>query len=450
MSEPRSEKTDQDAWLPEAADESYGLPLDIVYAVQDALEAGETAVVRGLIEDLHSADLADLLESLGGDERKALVHALGNEIDTEALSYLDESVLNDIIEELEPKNLAKSLSELDSDDAVEVLEELDEDVRHRIISALPQAYRALIEESLTFPENSAGRLMQRELAVVPTTWTVGETIDFMRASDQLPDDFYDLYIVDPKHNPVGWVPVSRVLRTRRPVDLTEIMEEDMKTIMVDMDQEDVAYVFRQYGLYSAPVLDNAGRLVGTITLDDVVHIIDEEAEEDIMKLGGVSETDIFSDLKDTAKARGSWLVVNLITAIIASAVIGLFEATIEQIVALAVLMPIVASMGGNAGTQTLTVAVRAIAMKDLSAANAKRFIGKEVLVGVINGVLFAVLAGAVAWLWFGSQAIGVIIGAAMIINMIVAGLSGTLIPLSLERFGVDPAVASSVLRSTSE
>ena len=448
MSDPRSDSPDTEAWLPEVSDENYGLALDIVYAVQDALEAGESDVVRGLIEELHAADLADLLESLSGDERKALVHALGNELDTESLSYLDESVLNDVIEELEPKSLAKSLSELDSDDAVEVLEELDEEVRHRIISALPQAYRALIEESLTFPENSAGRLMQRELVVVPTSWTVGETIDYMRVSDQLPDDFYDLYIVDPKHCPVGWVPVSRVLRTRRPVRLSEIMEEDMKTIAVDMDQEDVAYVFRQYGLYSAPVLDDAGRLVGVITLDDVVHIIDEEAEEDIMKLGGVSETDIFSDLKDTAKARGSWLVVNLFTAIIASAVISLFEATIEQVVALAVLMPIVASMGGNAGTQTLTVAVRAIAMKDLSPANANRFIGKEVLVGAINGVLFAVLTGALAWLWFDSPAIGIIIGAAMIINMIVAGLSGTLIPLGLEKVGVDPAVASTVFLTT--
>jgi magnesium transporter len=362
------------------------------------LERDDSETVRVLVEDVHSADLADLLESLGREERLAFVRIMGNRLDTEALSYLDESVLADVIVELEPKKLAKSLSELASDDAVEVLEELDEEVRHRIISALPQAYRTLIEESLTFPEDSAGRLMQREVVAVPASWTVGETIDYMRAAEQLPDDFYDLYIVDPMHRPLGWTPLSRVLRTRRPVKLSEIMEEDMKTIPVDMDQEEVAYAFRQYGLFSAPVLDDAGRIVGVITVDDVVHIIDEEAEEDLMKLGGVSEIDIFSDFKNTTRARGSWLLVNLFTAVVASMVIGLFEATIEQVVALAVLMPIVASMGGNAGTQTLTVAVRAIAMKDLTAANAKRFVGKEVLVGLFNGLVFAVLTGAVAWL----------------------------------------------------
>ncbi len=446
--EPRREEEDQDPWLPEASDDGYGLSIDLVFAVQEALERDESETVRTLVEDVHSADLADLLESLGREERLAFVRIMGNRLDTEALSYLDDSVLADVIGELEPKKLAQSLTELDSDDAVEVLDELDEEVRHRIISALPQAYRTLIEESLTFPEDSAGRLMQREVVVVPASWTVGETIDYMRAAEQLPDDFYDLYIVDPKHRPLGWTPLSRVLRTRRPVKLAELMEEDMKTIPVDMDQEEVAYVFRQYGLFSAPVLDDAGRIVGVITVDDVVHIIDEEAEEDLMKLGGVSEIDLFSDFKNTTRARGSWLVVNLFTAIVASMVIGLFEATIEQIVALAVLMPIVASMGGNAGTQTLTVAVRAIAMKDLTAANARRFIGKEVLVGLINGLVFAVLTGAVAWLWFSSPAIGAIIAAAMVINMLVAGLSGTLIPLGLERVGVDPAVASSVFLTT--
>jgi magnesium transporter len=439
---------DQEAWLPEVSEDGYGLSVDLVFAVQDALERDDSETVRVLVEDVHSADLADLLESLGREERLAFVRIMGNRLDTEALSYLDESVLADVIVELEPKKLAKSLSELASDDAVEVLEELDEEVRHRIISALPQAYRTLIEESLTFPEDSAGRLMQREVVVVPASWTVGETIDYMRAAEQLPDDFYDLYIVDPMHRPLGWTPLSRVLRTRRPVKLTEIMEEDMKTIPVDMDQEEVAYVFRQYGLFSAPVLDDAGRIVGVITVDDVVHIIDEEAEEDLMKLGGVSEIDIFSDFKNTTRARGSWLLVNLFTAVVASMVIGLFEATIQQVVALAVLMPIVASMGGNAGTQTLTVAVRAIAMKDLTAANAKRFVGKEVLVGLFNGLVFAVLTGAVAWLWFGAPAIGAIIAAAMVINMLVAGLSGTLIPLGLERLGVDPAVASSVFLTT--
>jgi magnesium transporter len=277
---------------------------------------------------------------------------------------------------------------------------------------------------------------------------VGETIDYMRAAKDLPDDFYDLYIVDPKHQPIGYVPLSRAMRARRPVKLTEIMNEDMKTVPITMDQEEVAYLFRQYGLVSAPVVDDAGRLVGVVTVDDVVHIIDEEAEEDLLKLAGVQETDLYSAVLDTTKARFTWLLINLFTAVAASVVIGFFEGTLQQIVALAVLMPIVASMGGNAGTQTLTVAVRAIAMRDLSAGNALRFVGKELLVGLANGVMFAAVAGAVAWFWFDQPMIGVIIAAAMLINLVAAALSGALVPLGLEKVGIDPAVASSVVLTT--
>ncbi len=270
----------------------------------------------------------------------------------------------------------------------------------------------------------------------------------MRSSDDLPDDFYDLFIVNPKHRPIGTIPLSRVLRSRRPVRLTEIMDQEVRTIPITTDQEDVAYLFQQYGLVSAPVVDEAGRLVGVITVDDVVRVIDAEAEEDLLKMAGVSETDIYRASFDTTKARFPWLVVNLATAVLASLVIGLFEATIEQLVALAVLMPIVASMGGNSGTQTLTVAVRAIATKDLTAANTLRFVGKELLVGSANGVMFALLAGAVAWLWFDSTALGLVMAAAMVVTLVVAGLSGTLIPLALERVGVDPAIASSVFLTT--
>jgi magnesium transporter len=290
--------------------------------------------------------------------------------------------------------------------------------------------------------------MQREFVVIPSAWTVGETIDYMRAAKDLPDDFYDIYIVNPKHHPIGYLPLSRIMRTRRHVRLTEFMETDMKKIPLNMDQEDVAYLFRQYGLVSAPVVDDAGRLLGVITVDDVVHIIDEEAGEDIMKLGGVREQDLYSAVLDTTKARFTWLAVNLLTAILASGVISLFDATIEQIVALAVLMPIVASMGGNAGTQTLTVAVRSLAMKDITEANAGRFIGKELLVGSINGVLFALMAGGVTWLWFDSGPLGLVIASAMVINMVVAGLSGTLIPLGLDKLDIDPAIASSVFLTT--
>jgi len=448
MSQTPPERDESDAWLPEVQPEAYGISTDLVRAVSDALEEGKTAEARSLAIDLHEADLADLLESLDREERAKLVEALGADFDLEVLTYLDVSVREEVLETLEPRHLASSISDLDSDDAVDIIEDLDEEAQQRVLAALPRAERLVLEESLSFPEDSAGRIMQRELLAVPSNWTVGETIDYMRAARDLPDDFYDLYIVDPKHQPIGYVPLSRAMRTRRPVKLTEIMNEDMKTVPVAMDQEEVAYLFRQYGLVSAPVVDSAGRLVGVVTVDDVVHIIDEEAEEDLLKLAGVQETDLYSAVLDTTKSRFTWLLVNLFTAVAASIVIGLFEGTLQRIVALAVLMPIVASMGGNAGTQTLTVAVRAIAMRDLSTGNALRFVGKEVLVGLANGLLFAVVAGGVAWFWFDMPMIGVIIGAAMLINLVAAALSGALVPLGLEKIGVDPAVASSVVLTT--
>jgi magnesium transporter len=430
------------------SEEDYGLSAELIHAIEDALETGHGDVVLALATELHEADLADLLESLTHDERRQMIEVLGGAFDPEVLPYLDAAVREEVIDQLGPQRLARLLSALHSDDAVEVFEDLDEEFQHRILTALPQAYRHLLEESLSFPEDSAGRIMQREVVVIPSAWTLGETIDYMRAAEDLPDDFYDLYIVNPKHHPIGFIPLSRALRTRRPVRLTEIMETDMKVIPLTMDQEEVAYLFHQYGLVSAPVVDDAGRLVGVVTVDDVVDVIHEEAEEDIMKLAGVTEGDLYTAMLATTRARFPWLVVNLATAIIASLVIGMFEATIEQIVALAVLMPIVASMGGNAGTQTLTVAVRALAMKDLTEANTPRFVGKEILIGVANGVLFAALAGLVAWLWFDWPALGLVIAGAMVVNMIVAGFSGTLVPIGLERLGADPAIASSVFVTT--
>ena len=423
----------------------------------NVLVSGDEAGVRTLMAELHPADAADLLERLGADERARVVEILRSEFDSEILSELDETVRDHVVECLGVENVAVVIVGMDSDDALEVVEELDEDEQQQVLDAIPVGDRTLIEEGLSYPEDSAGRLMQREVVTIPTFWNVGETIDFLRKSadrddgegeNELPTQFYDLFVVDPSHKPVGTIPLSRILRTRRPVSVTDIMETEMKLLPVTTDQEDVAFVFRQRDLVSAPVVDDGGRLVGAVTIDDVVDVIDEEHEEDIMLLGGVKEDDLYDATLDTTRARFMWLLINLGTAILASIVIGLFDATLEQMVALAVLMPIVASMGGNAGTQSLTVAVRALAMKELTSTNAVRVIGKEALVGVFNGVLFAVLIGIVVWLWFGSVGLGVVIGLAMIVNMFVAGLAGTTIPLALDRMGIDPAVASSVFLTT--
>jgi len=423
----------------------------------NVLVFGDEAGVRTLMAELHPADAADLLERLGADERARVVEILRSEFDSEILSELDETVRDHVVECLGVENVAVVIVGMDSDDALEVVEELDEDEQQQVLDAIPVGDRTLIEEGLSYPEDSAGRLMQREVVTIPTFWNVGETIDFLRKSadrddgegeNELPTQFYDLFVVDPSHKPVGTIPLSRILRTRRPVSVTDIMETEMKLLPVTTDQEDVAFVFRQRDLVSAPVVDDGGRLVGAVTIDDVVDVIDEEHEEDIMLLGGVKEDDLYDATLDTTRARFMWLLINLGTAILASIVIGLFDATLEQMVALAVLMPIVASMGGNAGTQSLTVAVRALAMKELTSTNAVRVIGKEALVGVFNGILFAVLIGIVVWLWFGSVGLGVVIGLAMIVNMFVAGLAGTTIPLALDRMGIDPAVASSVFLTT--
>ena len=434
---------------PAEAEEGYELDPEEVYAVEDAVEAQDRDAIRQRLLELYPADQADLLETLSHNDRAAAVEALGDDINPETLSYLNSDVREEVIELMGPDLLARALSQLDSDDAVGVFADLDEEAQSRILARLPQAYRRLLVEGAEFEEDTAGRLMQREVVAIPSAWSVGETIDFMRSAENLPDDFYDLYVVNPKHQPLGLVPLSRLLRARRPQKVSEVMEiERMKPVALATDQADVANLFRRFGLVSAPVVDAAGRLVGVITVDDVVDVIDEEAEDDLLKLGGVTETDLYRDVLDTTKARLPWLAVNMCTAFLAAMVIGMFEDTLAAIVALAVLMPIVASMGGNAGTQTLTVAVRALAMKDLTAANAGRVVGKELIVGIINGCVFALVVGTVAWLWFDRPEIGLVIAAAMVINLVAAALSGIVIPLTLDRLKIDPAIASSVFLTT--
>ncbi|MGB0671560.1 MAG: magnesium transporter [Rhodospirillales bacterium] len=431
----------------------FGLTPELEESVVEALDFSDVNRARELVLPLHPADIADLLEHLHADYRQMLLQALGDDLHPDTLSELDETVRDALVEDMPTEVLAEVVASMDTDDAVDFIEEWNEDEQRELLDALPATDRSLIEEAFTYPEDSAGRMMQRKVVTVPSFWTVGHTIDFLRDTadeddNKLPEVFYNIFVVSPVHTPEGAITLSRLLRSKRSIRVTEIMNTQVTIVPVGMDQEEVAHLFRQRDLVSAPVVDASGRLVGAITVDDVVDVIHEEHEEDIMRLGGVAETDLYEAVIDTTKARFSWLVVNLATAIVASLVIGLFEATLEQVVALAVLMPIVASMGGNAGTQTLTVTVRALATKELTPTNAFRVMGKELMVGGINGLLFAVLAGVVAWVWFQNPLIGAVIATAMVINMIAAGFAGTAIPLLLERYRVDPAIASGVFLTT--
>ena len=426
----------------EEAEAAYGVSPDLVRTAREALEAHQGHVVRELVAGLHAADVADLLEQLTGEEREQFLAFSKEEIEAETLTHLDEDVREEVIEALGPQEVAQAVGELDSDDALDLLEDLDEAAKQGILERVSAEDRIILEEGLTFPEESAGRLMQRALVAVPASWTVGETIDFLRASHDLPDDFYDLFIVDAAHKPIGTVPLSRAMRTKRPVKLTDIMETELRTVPVDMDQEEVAYMFRQYALVSVPVVDGGGRLVGVITVDDVVHVIQEETEEDLMSLSGVGESDIHAGPAETSKRRIRWLLVTGIKTLISSTVIWQFEATIEQMVALAVLMPIVGGMAGDAGMQAVTVTVRAMATRDLTPSNSWRVMGKEIAVGAVNGLVFAVLLGAMVALWFQNLPLALVLGSAVIFNMVWAGIAGTMIPMGLVRMGVDPAIAA--------
>lgn len=419
-----------------------------VNAVTAAIEAQNAHAAQALVDDLHGGDLADLLELLDHEQRQGLVTLLGRNIDYTALSELDEAVRDDVLEVMAPETVAEAVQELPSDDAVFLLEDLDDAQRTEILDQVPAADRRAIDRALDYPEDSAGRLMQTELVAVPVYWTVGQVIDYARQTDDLPVNFFEIFVVDETYHLKGTMPLSRLLRTKRNVLIEQVMDKEQTLIPADMDQEEAAYKFQQYNLLSAAVVDENDRLAGVITIDDIVDVVQEEAAEDIGRLGGVGQESLADTVIRTTQRRFAWLLINLITAVIASIVIGMFGATIERMVALAVLMPIVASMGGNAATQTMTVAVRALATRDLVPFNLRRIINREALVGVANGVLFAVIVGAVAYVWFGSAALGLVISAAMVVNMFVAGLCGILIPVALDRMAIDPAVASGVFVTT--
>ena len=429
-----------------------------VRSVSEAVAANDAARAKALCEGLHPADFADLLGLLGEDERRRLVELYDGALEPEVLAELEADLTEDIVEAMEPEKVAEAVAEMDTDDAAFVLEGLDEEKRAEILAEVPATDRLALHAALDYADDSAGRLMQRQVFAAPAYWSVGQIIDLLRKAEDLPDRFFEVFVVDPSFKPIGEVPLSTLLRTQRDVLIQDIIPDmEMRRIPVGMDQEEVAYLFEQYNLISAPVIDESERLVGMITVDDVVEIVHEETHEDMLALGGVvADTGLSDTVVETVRSRFSWLAINLGTAILASLVISLFDAAIAQVVALAVLMPIVASMGGNAGTQTLTVAVRSLATKDLTPSNAARIVWREVLVGGFNGALFAVIMGGLAGLWYyattgqdvEAMKLAAVVGAAMIINLLAAGLAGILIPLGLQRAGADPAVSSAVFVTT--
>jgi magnesium transporter len=429
-------------------DEEGEIRPEFLHAVVAALDAGEAAKLRDLALPLHEADLADLIELLRPEQRTMLIATLGEDFDAATLPELDEAVRDQLLETMPSEQVAEALQQLDSDDAVYVIEDLDKEEQTDILAKLPHFERLALERSLEYPEDSAGRIMQTDLIAVPPFWSVGQTIDYMREAEDLPDRFYELFVVDPAYHLLGSVALNSLLRAKRPTSIDAVTERDIHPIPVEADQEAVARQFERYNLTSAPVVDGGGRLVGVITADDIVEVVQEEASEDILRMGGVAGERVSDSVWRTASHRFTWLFANLITAILASFVISLFEATIEQMVALAVLMPIVASMGGNAGTQTMTVAVRALATQDIGPANALRVVWRESAVGLLNGLLFAVIMAAIAFFWFGSDKLGLVIGVAMVVNLLAAALAGILIPLGLDALGLDPAIASGVFVTT--
>src|SRR5690242_8940636 len=420
-----------------------------VKSVARRIEASDASGLRGLVGDLHGADMGALTEALEPEQRPRLVALLGIDFDFTALTEVDDAVRDEILEELPPQAVAKGVSELESDDAVAILEDLPKNEQAEILEQLPQPDRATLARSLDYPEESAGRRMQTEFIAVPPVWNVGQAIDYMRETSELPDRFFELYVTDEAGHFRGAVPLDRLLRSKRPVPISDLMEPERRRIRADEDQEEVARMFQRYDLVAAPVVDGEDRLVGIITFDDVADVIEEEAEEDIKALGGVTRHEELSDSVWTiARGRFNWLLINLATAFLASSVLGLFEGQLEKMVALAVLAPIVASQGGNAATQTMTVAVRALATRELGSSNALRVTIREVLVGLVNGIGFAIITGIAAVVWFKIPGLGIVIGLAIICNLVAGALGGIVIPIVLEKFRADPAVASGTFVTT--
>ncbi|AOG05182.1 MAG: magnesium transporter [Bosea sp. (in: a-proteobacteria)] len=430
-------------------DEDGAIDSRLVEQVSQALQLSDLTTLRAVVADMHEADLGALLEALDAEERTRLISLLGRDFDFTALTEVDDSVREEILETLSAETVAEGVRDLDTDDAVYILEDLDEADKQDVLDRLTPAERIVLQQGLDYPEGSAGRRMQSEILAVPAFWTVGQTIDHLRQTEDLPERFFEILVADPAHHFVGSVPLDRLLRTRRPVEIATLVEEDSRAVKATDDIEDVARLFQRYNLIAVPVIDEASRLVGVITVDDIVDVIEEAADDDVKQLGGVNADEELSDpVRQIARSRFSWLFVNLFTSFLAAAVMSLFEAQLSQVVALAILAPVVASQGGNAATQTMTVAVRALATQELGGWNLRRFFTREMIVGLINGVGFALITGLVAALWFGSQGLGVVIAIAMVVNLLAAAMAGVLIPVLLDRFGIDPAVASGTFVTT--
>ena len=448
-------ETDQIAPLPpqddtpnSVMDEETRLRPEFVDQVLDAVDAGDDDSARRLVQPLHPADIADLIELAARDEREGLVKALAGIISPDVLAEMNDYVREGLLDEMEPQQVADIAGQLETDDAVALIEDLDRDDQQAVLQRMEPDDRAAVEEALGYPEDSAGRLMQRDLCAVPEHWTVGQVIDYLRSTEDLPTDFWEVFVVSPDHHPVGTCKLSTILRTPRTTRVADVMQREQTIIPVDLDQEDVALRFQKYALVSAAVVDSAGRLVGMITVDDVVHIIQEEAGEDVLRLSGAFEGDINAPITTTIRSRMWWLFINLITAIVAASVIAAFSGTIERLVALSALMTIVSGMGGNAATQTMAVTVRALATNQLTSSNAWRMIGREWLIGVANGVGLGALMAIGCQAYYHDLGLSVILMVAMVINSINAGMSGVLIPLALEKFRLDPAITSTIFVTT--
>ncbi len=418
--------------------------------VRNAVAERDAIAVEKTLDEMDPADAADVVEQLSANETQAAARLAPEAFGGDVLAELSDDALEDVVESLNTRQIADAINEMDFDDAVQLVEELDDSLRAGVLSKLTPEVRSALENSLKFEEDSAGRLMQRDFVTAPQYWTVGQLIDYVRqaSKDRLPEVFYEVYVVDPAFHPLGSIALSALLRAEREMPLTKIMAPLRAVVTPKMDQEDAAYLFEKYDLPSAPVVDEQGRLTGMIMVDDIVEVLQEEHKEDMLALAGVNEAGLADTVLETVRSRAPWLIINLGTAILASSVIASFSAVISKVVALAVLAPIVASMGGNAGTQGLAVAVRSIASRDITSANVRRIIIREVSAGLINGLIFAAIIGPIAYIWFHSIPIAMVIGAAMLINLLIAALAGILVPLGLKKLGADPAVASSVFVTT--